>query len=137
MFKLWHKKVKCWIGCNPCIFQNGQLGRWSSNVPFIFLKAENIEIVRNSGIKDIKEKGIYEGDILKRTNSRGNPSLEMSYGIIKKETETNNLIFEWYWFNEYRSVFRDPEVLPLKSAKHYMVIGNKYDNPELLSEVEQ
>lgn len=139
LFKLWHKEVKCWIGCNPCVFQDGQIGRWSSNAPFDFFKDEDIEIVRNSGVSDDNGEEIFEGDILKRINvKKGTASLEKSFGVIKKESETSNLIFEWNEYDEYLERFLPPKILNLKSAKHYWVVGNIYENPELLkSEVEQ
>ena len=128
LFKLWHKEVKCWIGCNPCIFQDGQIGRWSSNVPFDFFNAEKIEIVRNSGVEDVTGKEICQGDIVEFYNDveyvlhPGIAKIIYDLGAFQMENEK-------YGIDYLGNMDIDDMCI--------RVIGNIYENPELLkSEVE-
>ena len=128
LFKLWHKEVKCWIECNPCIFQNGQIGRWNSNVPFDFFKSEDIEIVRNSGIKDVRGKEIYEGDIVEFYN---NVDYILKPGKAK-------VIFELGAFQLENKKYGKDYLGNMEIEEMCIrVIWNIYENPDLFkSEVE-
>ena len=123
LFKAWHKEVKCWIKCNPCVFQEGQIGRWNSNAPFDFFKAEDIEIVRNSGVKDTTGKEIYEGDIVEFYNDvdyvlhPGIAKVIFDLGAFQMENEK--------YGNEYLGNM-DIDDMCIR------VIGNIYENPDLL-----
>lgn len=137
-YRIWDENHKCFVDENNDLMMNMTIAEAGATDIFAIEYYGDSEIIKYSGVTDDKGEEIYEGDILKKIDVKsGNASQEISYGIIKKESETNNLIFEWHEFNEYCSAFRDPEVLPLKSARYYMVVGNKYENLELLkSEVE-
>ncbi len=80
-------------------------------------KLEDIELMQFTGLKDVNGKRIYEGDILK-TNRNFFSSL--------------TLTGEVYWFNtEQRFGLRD-NVYYLNSKHEYEIIGNIYENPNLL-----
>lgn len=136
LFKLWHKEVKCWIKCNPCVFQDGQIGRWNSNIPFDFFKSDEIEIVRSSGIKDKNEKEIYEGDIVEIGDFIYSIKFEIgSFMLVRCSDKTD-------MYAEFDNCWND-DVYPL-SQLHWEsnaeedilynceIIGNIYENPELL-----
>lgn len=132
-YRIWDKELECFVDENNDLLVNMTIAEAGATDIFSIEYYGDGKIIKYSGVTDDKGEEIYEGDILKKIDvKKGNASQGMSYGIIKKESETNNLIFEWYEFNKYRLAFRDPVELPLKSAKDYLVVGNIYENPDLI-----
>ena len=86
-----------------------------------FLRKDDVELMQYTGLHDKNGKEIYEGDIVKVT--------------YKNETE----IFEVRYDEEntcFRMYYEDLKFLDfaIEEVDLYEVIGNIYDNPELLGE---
>ena len=84
--------------------------------------SSSLELMQYTGLKDKNGKEIYEGDIL------------------KMDSEEDQSTFEVVWkFNGWRKKFTDwPDDLPEYNLLSrgdlgfYKIIGNVYENPELL-----
>jgi uncharacterized phage protein (TIGR01671 family) len=87
-------------------------------------KTVDAEIMQYTGLKDKNEKEIYEGDILKVIL----PEIEPIIGEIIYVQETCSFIIKNY--NGIDCGF-------FEKLKDIEVIGNIYDNPELLEKGEQ
>ena len=66
MFRVWHKRSKCYIGGMITLFQDGSVGRWSSNAPFDFFKEEDVEVIYNTDQTDEDGNPIYGGDTVRQ-----------------------------------------------------------------------
>jgi len=108
-FRAWHKENKC----------------MQYNV--VFANIEEWELMQFTGIKDKHGVEIYEGDIIdfiyNNKNFRGVVELDKYYHSIIR---VNNFPAAW----GCRGIFH------IENAMNGEVIGNIYENPELLAEVE-
>lgn len=97
-------------GCNHCECQSQ------------FEDSEITGKVQFTGLKDKNGKDIYEGDVVKFNRQQGYTYLHK--GSIEKVS----------WFNFQYSGFGFNENIPLtlKRSKEIEVIGNIYENPELI-----
>ena len=148
-FRAWDKKTKKMRAVNSIVFHyeeecfdfdNSRLPKvvnlWGKDIiedKAIVLHREikDVELMQYTGLKDKNGKEIYEGDIVKTYDAQGNESciaqiLWADYGLndgwcskgIKSLIEYDKRLFE---IGFGKSDARDCEV-----------IGNKFDNPELL-----
>ena len=121
-FRAWHKEEKI-IGevlgidiLHKEIFFSNEDVDCYEHVDF-----KNIELMQYTGLKDMKEKEIYEGDIVKLRANHG-------IGIIKYYDEWGAFIVEYI----------KPRPLAVLGMNYYKedieILGNIYENPELLGE---
>lgn len=82
---------------------------------------ENIELMQYTGLKDMREKEIYEGDIVKLRANHG-------IGVVKYYDEWGAFVIEYI----------KPRPLAVLGMNYYKenieILGNIYENPELLGE---
>ena len=111
-FRCWDKQIKK--------MRYGDIQLSCSGLPFTLeatseglkvVDIDNIEIMQSTGIKDRNGKLIYEGDIVARGEDKA---------VIKYDDETASFYMRWV---ETETFIEDCEV-----------IGNIYENPELLEE---
>ena len=108
-------------------FEYVTLAGWSSSV-----RIDQIEIMQYTGLKDKNGKEIYEGDIIEYKYDSGSTFIgELVFGdYLKQTSDMNCRIIGFYlrgididgqdWYTDFPKV------------NHIEVIGNIYENPELL-----
>ena len=97
---------------------------WNNEVvdlfnPHIEIPLDEIELMQSTGLKDKNGKEIFEGDILHH-------QIQTEYTFIVKYDEDNA---RWYGDGLSRTYRID---LMKHFMQYYKVIGNVYENPELL-----
>jgi uncharacterized phage protein (TIGR01671 family) len=127
-FRVWCPIAKMfstepWMSCDGMMLKWDHTGNQSSLSDIRF---DGYVVQRYSGLKDINDKDIYEGDII-----------EMSYkpdehGDAEKYRE--EVVFENGAFGDTYDYFCNYMFLPSFSME---VIGNVFENPELLNKYER
>lgn len=109
-YRAWDKKGKMMYAVDVIDFGLKRVGVFPGK-RLIPLEFKNIELLQYTGLKDCNGVEIYEDDYIRHYELENNPSLVgMDCGC---------------WFAEGMESF--PE-----KAYRYEVIGNKFENPELL-----
>lgn len=106
-FRAWDKKEKKMLSTVT-----------GMHIAVVFENPKRFEIMQYTGLKDINGKEIYEGDIVK-------------YSIPKASGEYKG-IGEVFWRNDGQFRVRDYFAMPELNSAFMEVIGNIYENPELL-----
>ena len=116
-FRAWDKSNKEMFNVEIMNFQKRQVYKDSVS----YCKFENIELMQYTGLKDKNEKEIYEGDIVKLRANHG-------IGVVKYYDEWGAFVVEYI----------KPKPLVVLGISYYKedieVIGNIYENPELIKE---
>ena len=108
----------------------------STNKLRVFLR-ESVELMKFTGIQDINGKDIYEGDIIKYNTY----SDKWIQAVIKFGYTSLHTGYEWAASSQAICFYLDgsekdnSEEAPYglgNSSRHYEVIGNIHENPELL-----
>ena len=114
-FRMWHKKSKKMFDVESINFKDRSLNMWNSVMYTLStFSLDDVILMQYTGLHDKNGKEIYEGDILKGT-FYGFPMPEYDYA------------FQIYW-DEKEKGFMASYFEPSECE----VIGNIYDNPELL-----
>lgn len=122
-FRAWDKKYKIMVDIDGCdlYLADGKIfeveERSANYSVFMYKKdvTDNYELMQYTGINDKDGKEIYEGDIVKDEYSRW-------FIVFWRDTDAG------YWIRKYN----EEEVFPLHLGIRIIVIGNEYENPELL-----
>lgn len=131
-FKAWDKKDKKWIK-DFTIFNDGSIIQISNtmsletNSLLIEKKiGKEVDLMQCTGLKDKKGKLIFEGDIVK-----------FEVNILEDEQYINIGIVTYYQNDlKYGLYISDKECAFIDNFEDNIIeiIGNKYENPELLSD---
>ena len=122
-FRAWHKEEKIMgevLGIDilhkEIFFLNEDVDRYEHT------DFKDIELMQYTGLKDKNNKEVYEGDIVKLRANHG-------IGVIKYYDEWGAFVVEYI----------KPRPLTVLGMSYYKedieVIGNIYENPELIKEV--
>lgn len=136
-FRIWNESEKCFINENNELCIN-----FTENISEI-VKPKNFSFQQCTGLKDKNGKLIYEGDIIHILNEEGNNfTFEEGNEIILKadvkwQEDSFSLHFKKYW----RSLHGSLKLIPKRSYRlscYYQfqlcIVGNIYENPELMDE---
>lgn len=119
-FRFWDNLEERMIQPSEKIFMNlfGKISVEDDDGDVFFIKDTEIEIMQFTGLQDVTGKDIYEGDI--QTSPHGNKEIYFSQGIFWAGIKVG----EKYYYES-----------PLKTwCDTCKVIGNIYENPELLEQ---
>ena len=95
---------------------------------FRYLNFKQVILMQYTGLKDKNGMEIYEGDIVNITQYFGGHPYGEIERVIKRSEYNNNLIAD-----SESGDWRTPEVrMTFRSSDDYEVIGNIYQNPELI-----
>ena len=116
-FRAWDKLNKEMFNVESINFQERRV--YEDTVSYH--KFEDIELMQYTGLKDKNNKEIYEGDILSKGNNEKHYKVIFENGSFRAEFEGD---FEEYSFD-----------LIDVAAQGCEIVGNIYENPELMEEV--
>lgn len=125
-FRAWDRETKEMFKDTFAITESGQVivvEQESVGSPPDYVFVEHLVIMQSTGLKDKNGKEIFEGDILHH-------QIQTEYTFIVKYDEDNA---RWYGDGLSRTYRID---LVKHFMQYYKVIGNIYENPELLEVTE-
>lgn len=120
-FRAWLKNDKKMIDVDEIHFDNGQLDFIGDAITFM-RDADEIELMQSTGLKDKNGKEIFEGDVVTNGWKRqvvtfGTQEVEEDFGSIRIYRGFNLYLGGGY---------------PNAIMSEFEVVGNIYENPELL-----
>lgn len=126
-------KFRAWVKDRKAIFEVVLINYVTKNVTYLFEKVghllnirhekfNDIELMQYSGLTDMMEKEIYEGDILFESFGERYYKVVFENGSFRAEFEGD---FEEHSFDLIDVV-----------AQGCKIVGNIYENPELLKVIE-
>ena len=123
-FRAWHKEKKIIGKVLGIDILHKEIYFSNENINcYEYTEFKDIELMQYTGLKDMKEKEIYEGDIVKLRANHG-------IGVIKYYDEWGAFVIEYI----------KPRPLAVLGMNYYKedieVLGNVYENPEVLGEKE-
>lgn len=125
-FRVWNKRINQLSGCDDIYFAQEPL-----NEAF---KLDEFDFMQYTGLKDANGKEIYEGDIVKYVAGENYENI----GVVIWADEINSFNLKTYPFMCGFVIHNEKENKTDKfewDETNYMeVIGNIYENPELLEE---
>ena len=142
-FRAWNPTFRKMLSANQIFV--GDFGIVQSDGRHFTKLTDNIIPLQYTGLKDKKDKEIYEGDIVIHEYPAGYTYYEVRFGEFDNggEYEDSEVGVGWYFITlmEYYSAFGDEyidapdEIRNILGYPHYSqteVIGNIYENQELL-----
>lgn len=119
-FRMWHKKSKKMFDVESINFKDRSLNMWNSVMYTLStFSLDDVILMQYTGLHDKNGKEIYEGDIVKYRDSRGQH-------IEKVIFDKGCFYAGMHWGSSTRVA---PKLINTRITE---VIGNIYDNPELL-----
>lgn len=136
-FRAWHKGKKIIVNVLGIDILHKKIFFSNENVDcYEHVDFKNIELMQYTGLKDKNGKEIYEGYIIKFEDCSIDGTKEFyNIGVIEREGKKDELVisqllFEKTYFTENYMDFID------QTFEVSEIIGNIYENPELLGEKE-
>jgi uncharacterized phage protein (TIGR01671 family) len=125
-FRAWDKSQNKMYQVRGINFDNEDLWLKINETQIMGANLFEVELMQYTGLKDKNGTEIYEGDIVKYTSELENGIFEVKYG---------NCRFYGLWI-EANFMGITTDLFYLGCSNELEVIGNIYENPELLEEGE-
>ena len=122
-FRAWDKKIQQFIDAKEIVINDGKVFRnWQDYEDYI-PDDNTIELVWFTGLVDKAGKDIFEGDIIQCTNHsvKKNGLVMMEQGMWNWEYKLGAVSWLWDVIGRWKGT----------------VIGNRFENPELLKEEQE
>lgn len=131
-FRAWDTHEEVMNRVDYIDFANGIVGLSNENVKDYEQPIHRVKFMQSTNLLDKNGVEIYEGDVVNITQYfGGHPYGEIKY-IVKRSEYNNNLVAD-----SESGDWRTPEVsMSFRKSDDYEVIGNIYENSELLEEEE-
>jgi len=140
-FRAWDKKNRVmlpvkymdfkewWVSCDPTYGETNPL-QYGERNSFENQRTDRHIIMQYTGLRDRNAKEIYEGDILASVKYNSN---ELSNSELRWEIYFNEERLTFYRRDKKEGIVNPFWEFNLGSVQH-IVVGNIYENPELLTE---
>lgn len=142
-FRAWDKENEKWIPTNKMGFwEDGllwYLEDYEKNEPPYFADRVNWVLMQYTGLNDINGVDIYEGDILTSKEYPFQDDGEYNYhGVVEWAEEEAAYYLTKRLVNKNRRGISDgiSEMLGQEDVTSFEIIGNIYENPELLGDAD-
>ena len=137
-FRAFDKKRKCMFQVTEINFRaNGNIYSVSPDQGGTWLLIDEVELLQYTGLKDKNGREVYEGDLLKKVLTIDVTAL----GEKSAEIETHEIIgyvkfekghFGIYFIKHTSHKEAENSFYPFLNEKEYEIIGNIFENSELL-----
>ena len=115
-FRVWDKKDKLWVA------------GWSIGQAGVQTETSNKVFMQYTGLQDKNSKEIYEGDVMPIVIENLGESIKTVNGVVKFERGQWNIEY----FHPFQKEMYLANLYSLLERAEKEVIGNLYENPELL-----
>ena len=120
-FRAWSRLASRMYVVNGLYFDRGMVQYANNDNVIRFIKLENIILMQSTGLKDKNGKEIFEGDILGTKDGLLN-------GVVEYRADLGMFVNSLIRYNNFERL--------CNIASDREIIGNIYENPELLEVTE-
>jgi len=122
-FRAWDKKDECMRNVKMIDFSTKEIGVEGNQYGGIkWRKMDEVVLMQFTGMKDEKGNNIYDGDIVRKT------SIEYDYYGNEHKTEWLGVV----GYIAPKFIYKGIDGFYLAGTAGFVVVGNIYENPELL-----
>ncbi|CKG55015.1 TPA: hypothetical protein VVJ07_001335 [Streptococcus pneumoniae] len=135
-FRVWHHELGRLMSVKCMFFQDSEIEEFELNDTlrndYITAYPDEIELMQSTGLKDKNGKEIFEGDIVRTTRFLGRADEIGGFYEYEKDYVGVVKVLEGSWVIDTGSV----AVRLWSEIDESEVLGNIYENPELLEDKE-
>ncbi|MCE2322780.1 YopX family protein [Streptococcus thermophilus] len=126
-FRAWDLEYEKMVGVDIINLEDGKLDFIGDGITY-FRKAKDIELMQSTGLTDKNGKEIFEGDVVTDGQTVGDIKHHQTYGFYMIDDKGIER-----WFSDGNCI-EDFEEDAETVSEILEIIGNIYENPELLEE---